>query len=183
WISANPSSARGPQATAESRTTAVAGPTRRLMPPPVSPPAAPARDVGEGPRRAGPRPADEVVHAAVDAEELHQRVEHRDRKQPSEPGGVNEPRHHEPAAVTAHGTHDPVRGVLGREDGQQQAEARLHTREHAGADVKGADDRRLHAAAEPAELQPQRLVEADGRMLARAVVDETRRADEPGGGR
>src|SRR5439155_7282547 len=121
--------------------------------------------------RSAPHAADEVVHAPVDTEELHDGVEQANGQEAPEPRDVDEPRHDEAAAVAADGVDDAVGGILRREDRQEQPEAGLHAFEHARADVERADDGRLDVAAEAAELEPQRLVEADGRVLARAVID------------
>ena len=95
---------------------------------------------------------------------------------------VHDARHDQAAAVALDRLQDAVGRVLRIEDGQEPLEAGLHAREHPRGDVERADDRRPDAAPEPLQLEAERLVEADRRVLARAVVDQTRRADDAGGG-
>src|SRR5437016_4097950 len=97
-----------------------------------------------------PHATDELVHAPVDAEELHDGVEQAHGEQAPEPRHVDEPRHDEATMVAANGVDDAVGGILWGENRQQQPEAGLHPFEHARADVEGADDGGLDLAAQPA---------------------------------
>src|SRR5207245_118795 len=84
-------------------------------------------------------------------------------------------------AVPLYRLDDPGDDVLRIHDREQQREARLHTGEHARRDVERTDDGRPYVAPLAPELETQRLVEADRRVLARTVVDEPGGADAGAG--
>ena len=121
---------------------------------------------------AGVRAADEVVHALVDAEQLHEGVERAHGEEASEERRVHDPRHDEAAAIALDRPHDAIGRVVRVEDGKQPLEPRLHAAEHARRDVEGAHDGRADVASKALQLQAERFVEADRRVLAGAVVDE-----------
>src|SRR5207253_2642312 len=113
----------------------------------------------------------ELVHALVDAQELHRGVEERNGEEAGEEGGVDESRQDHACAVPLYRLDDPGDDVLRIHDREQQREARLHTGEHARRDVERTDDGRPYVAPLAPELETQRLVEADRRVLARAGRD------------